>query len=176
MKWPKRIKPAMNWKCKIMYHPRVQLWDVAKRGNRWRIPMRRNDHCEFVANNLRYLFSHFVFWKNPNKRNRNNYIIFIWNIFFRSAFFWFCNEKRNEVKALNPEYGVGDIAKELGRKWADVEPEVKQKYELMAEKDKARYEQVRKIHMCVYSWLNIYTGYISIYSIWRWGLVSKFHY
>lgn len=50
---------------------------------------------------------------------------------------------------------MGDIAKELGRKWADVEPEVKQKYELMAEKDKARYEQVSKIHMYVYSWLNI---------------------
>lgn len=61
---------------------------------------------------------------------------------FRSAFFWFCNDERNKVKALNPEYGVGDIAKELGRKWADVEPEVKQKYELMAEKDKARYERV----------------------------------
>lgn len=61
---------------------------------------------------------------------------------FRSAFFWFCNDERNKVKAQNPEYGVGDIAKELGRKWADVEPEVKQKYELMAEKDKARYERV----------------------------------
>lgn len=58
-----------------------------------------------------------------------------------SAFFWFCNDERNKVKALNPEYGVGDIAKELGRKWSDVEPETKQKYELMAEKDKARYER-----------------------------------
>lgn len=61
---------------------------------------------------------------------------------FRSAFFWFCNDERNKVKALNPEYGVGDIAKELGRKWSDVDPELKQKYELMAEKDKARYERV----------------------------------
>ncbi|XP_036318505.1 high mobility group protein DSP1-like [Rhagoletis pomonella] len=58
-----------------------------------------------------------------------------------SAFFWFCNDERNKVKAANPEYGVGDIAKELGRKWSDVDPEVKQKYELMAEKDKARYER-----------------------------------
>jgi len=46
------------------------------------------------------------------------------------------------VKALNPEFGVGDIAKELGRKWSDVDPEVKQKYESMAERDKARYERV----------------------------------
>lgn len=60
----------------------------------------------------------------------------------RSAFFWFCNDERNKVKQANPEYGVGDIAKELGRKWSDVDPEVKSRYEAMAEKDKARYEQV----------------------------------
>lgn len=44
---------------------------------------------------------------------------------------------------MNPEYGVGDIAKELGRRWSDVEPEVKSKYEAMAEQDKARYDRVR---------------------------------
>lgn len=43
---------------------------------------------------------------------------------------------------LNPEYGVGDIAKELGKKWSDADPETKSKYEAMAEKDKARYERV----------------------------------
>lgn len=46
------------------------------------------------------------------------------------------------MKALNPEYGVGDIAKELGRKWSDMDAEVKSKYEQMAEKDKQRYEAV----------------------------------
>ena len=45
---------------------------------------------------------------------------------------------------LNPEYGVGDIAKELGKKWSDADPETKSKYEAMAEKDKARYERVSK--------------------------------
>ncbi|XP_017485093.1 PREDICTED: high mobility group protein DSP1-like [Rhagoletis zephyria] len=58
-----------------------------------------------------------------------------------SAFFWFCNEERSKVKAANPEYGFGDIAKELGRKWSNVDPEVKQRYVLMAEKDKARYDR-----------------------------------
>jgi len=58
-----------------------------------------------------------------------------------SAFFWFCNDERTKVKALNPEYGVGDIAKELGKKWSDVEPTVKSKYEAMAENDKKRYER-----------------------------------
>lgn len=42
----------------------------------------------------------------------------------------------------NPEYGVGDIAKELGKKWSSAGPELKSKYEAMAEKDKARYERV----------------------------------
>lgn len=62
--------------------------------------------------------------------------------FCRSAFFWFCNDERSKVKMLNPEYGVGDIAKELGKKWSDAGPELKGKYEAMAEKDKARYERV----------------------------------
>jgi IS30 family transposase len=61
---------------------------------------------------------------------------------YRSAFFWFCNDERSKVKALNPEFGVGDIAKELGRRWSDVDPELKSKYEAMAEKDKARYDRV----------------------------------
>lgn len=65
--------------------------------------------------------------------------------FFSSAFFWFCNDERTKVKALNPEYGVGDIAKELGKKWSDVEPSTKSKYEAMAEKDKKRYEVVSTI-------------------------------
>jgi len=58
-----------------------------------------------------------------------------------SAFFWFSNDERAKVKGQNPEYGVGDIAKELGRRWADAEPEVKSKYEALADKDKARYEK-----------------------------------
>ncbi|XP_024893529.1 high mobility group protein DSP1-like [Temnothorax curvispinosus] len=58
-----------------------------------------------------------------------------------SAFFWFCNDERGKVKMLNPEYRVGDIAKELGKKWSDADPETKSKYEAMAEKDKARYER-----------------------------------
>ncbi|KAG8221849.1 hypothetical protein J437_LFUL003225 [Ladona fulva] len=58
-----------------------------------------------------------------------------------SAFFWFCNDERPKVKASNPEYGVGDIAKELGRKWADADQDLKSKYEAMAEKDKARYDK-----------------------------------
>lgn len=65
----------------------------------------------------------------------------------RSAFFWFCNDERTKVKALNPQYGVGDIAKELGRQWSDVDAAIKSKYEGMAEKDKKRYELVSVYNM-----------------------------
>jgi len=60
-----------------------------------------------------------------------------------SAFFWFCNDERSKIKGMNPEYGVGDIAKELGRLWGEINPDTKKKYEAMAERDKARYDRVR---------------------------------
>ncbi|XP_039745632.1 high mobility group protein DSP1-like isoform X3 [Pararge aegeria] len=58
-----------------------------------------------------------------------------------SAFFWFCNDERSKVKANNPEYTMGDIAKELGRRWAAAVPETKFKYESLSEQDKARYDR-----------------------------------
>lgn len=40
--------------------------------------------------------------------------------FDRSAFFFFCGEFRAEIKEKNPDYTVGDIAKELGKRWEKV--------------------------------------------------------
>ena len=60
--------------------------------------------------------------------------------FSRSGFFFFCNEERGKVKALYPSYGVGDIAKELGKRWEVCQN--KPKFEALAAKDKQRYEQV----------------------------------
>jgi hypothetical protein len=67
------------------------------------------------------------------------------------------------VKALNPEFGVGDIAKELGRRWSDVDPELKSKYEAMAEKDKARYDRVS------WDWFNFI-------SCWEGGKFGNLHF
>lgn len=64
----------------------------------------------------------------------------------RSAFFCFCNDERPKVKAAHPNYTVGDIAKELGRRWETCSN--KAKYEALAAKDKARYEQVWRIYRC----------------------------
>ena len=66
------------------------------------------------------------------KQLRNDYI-------FRSAFFHYASDERPKVRAANPNFAVGDIAKELGRRWADADPTVKSKYEARAEKDRERY-------------------------------------
>ena len=60
-------------------------------------------------------------------------------LFFRSAFFHYASDERPKVRAANPNFAVGDIAKELGRRWADADPTVKSKYEARAEKDRERY-------------------------------------
>lgn len=64
-----------------------------------------------------------------------------------SAFFWFCNDERPKVKETMPDSSVGEIAKELGKKWNECTPETKQKYEALAAKDKARYEKVSGIRV-----------------------------
>ncbi len=45
------------------------------------------------------------------------------------------------MKAVYPSYTVGDVAKELGKRWEVCQ--CKPKYEVMAGKDKKRYEAVR---------------------------------
>lgn len=64
-------------------------------------------------------------------------------IYTSSAFFWFCNDERPKVKEMLPDSTVGEVAKELGRRWNDVTEDTKSKYEALAAKDKARYEKVR---------------------------------
>merc|ERR1711862_885405 len=56
-----------------------------------------------------------------------------------SAFFFFGNDQRAKIKEENPDFGVTDIAKELGKRWADIDPNLKTKCEKLAEDDKARY-------------------------------------
>lgn len=56
-----------------------------------------------------------------------------------SAFFIFCAGERPACKAANPEYSVGDVAKQMGIKWGEVTPEVKSKCEEKAAIEKQRY-------------------------------------
>lgn len=57
-----------------------------------------------------------------------------------SAFFWFSQDERVKNKALDPEYGVGDIAQEIGKRWSVVGPFTKSLYVNKAERDEKRYE------------------------------------
>ena len=38
---------------------------------------------------------------------------------------------------------MGEVAKELGRRWADIDPVLKKKYEGLAEEDRKRYSQAK---------------------------------
>jgi len=58
-----------------------------------------------------------------------------------SAFFHFCNDERPKVRAEMGDASVGEVAKELGRRWQGCNEEQKSKFEAMAAKDKQRYER-----------------------------------
>ncbi|VDD79259.1 unnamed protein product [Mesocestoides corti] len=56
-----------------------------------------------------------------------------------SAFFFFCDEFRGKIRDEHPDWKVGDIAKELGRRWEECTE--KAKYDTLAQQDKQRYEE-----------------------------------
>ncbi len=57
-----------------------------------------------------------------------------------SAFFFFCDEYRPKIRASHPEWKVSDIAKDLGKRWEECTN--KAPYEVQAQNDKLRYEEV----------------------------------
>ena len=56
-----------------------------------------------------------------------------------TAYFLFMGEKRAEVKNSNPDFKVGDIAKELGKMWAGIDVAEKERFEKKAAKLKEVY-------------------------------------
>jgi len=69
--------------------------------------------------------------KDPNQPKRS------W-----SAFFFFSDEYRNSIRQQHPDWKVGDVAKELGRRWEQCTN--KTKYEQKAAVDRDRYEKEMK--------------------------------
>jgi len=57
-----------------------------------------------------------------------------------SAFMYYAQEKRGEIKAENPGITFGEIGKAIGRAWKLCTPEEKEPYNKLAAKDKLRYE------------------------------------
>ncbi|OXA58871.1 LIM/homeobox protein Awh [Folsomia candida] len=66
--------------------------------------------------------------KDPNAPKRN-----------MTSFFVFSNEQRPILKTENPEFKTTEVAKELGRRWKELDAAEKKRYETIAEEDKKRY-------------------------------------
>ena len=59
----------------------------------------------------------------------------------------FANEERPKIRAANPDFGIGEIGKELGRLWGKMSAAEKKPFEALAKKDKARYEKEMEEYM-----------------------------
>ena len=74
------------------------------------------------------------FKKDPNKPKKP-----------KSGFLFFCDEVRGEIiethKKENGKVVIGDVAKELGKRWKKLTNSNKKKYTEMKEEDKNRYAQ-----------------------------------
>merc|ERR1719251_525483 len=57
-----------------------------------------------------------------------------------SAYFIFSTEERLKVKEENPQFSICEVAKELGRRWAEMDPQVKQRYQQRAEEERQKYD------------------------------------
>ena len=62
----------------------------------------------------------------------------------RSAYIFFCGEKREEVKQKNPKISNTEILSEMGKMWKVLNDKKKKPYVEMAEADKKRYEEEMK--------------------------------
>jgi len=68
--------------------------------------------------------------KDPNKPKKN-----------LSAYFYFLNDKRSEVRKRNPSADVTTIAKIVGEMWKKLSPSEKLPFEKKASADKLRYDK-----------------------------------
>merc|ERR1712227_859509 len=59
----------------------------------------------------------------------------------RNAYMFFCNELREKLKLENPEMAITEVGKEAGRRWKEMTPSTRSKYDRMAADDKLRYER-----------------------------------
>merc|ERR1712227_85483 len=57
-----------------------------------------------------------------------------------SAYFIFSTEERLRVKEGNPGFSICEVAKELGRRWAEMDPSLKQRYQARAEEERQKYD------------------------------------
>jgi len=58
-----------------------------------------------------------------------------------TAYFLFTNDERQKIKEEFPNMSITEIAKETGRRWANVSPEVREKYETRYQESRNKYDQ-----------------------------------
>ena len=58
----------------------------------------------------------------------------------KSAYFFFCDDKRKEIQEENPGKNMGEISKILGQRWKALSTEDRQKYNDLNAEDVERYE------------------------------------
>jgi hypothetical protein len=58
-----------------------------------------------------------------------------------SAYFFFCNEVRDQIRAENPEKKITEIAPLLAEKWRDLPEKKRAKYQKMHEEAKVKYQE-----------------------------------
>lgn len=61
-----------------------------------------------------------------------------------TAYFLFMADERTKVKEANPGFGVGEVAKEIGSRWNNMDEFQKEKYTEQSAKNRARYEAEMK--------------------------------
>merc|ERR1712167_510996 len=56
-----------------------------------------------------------------------------------SAFIFFGSATRAEIKAAHPDWSLGDVGRELGKRWKELTEDDKKPYHDLAAKDAERY-------------------------------------
>ena len=57
-----------------------------------------------------------------------------------SSYFLFSHDERIKVRAEYPDYSITEVAKELGRRWAVIDPAVKAQYEQRYQESRKQYQ------------------------------------
>ena len=58
-----------------------------------------------------------------------------------SHFLLFSQVERLKIKTENPSFSIGECAKELGKRWAVLSPEEKQRFQQLADQARKKYDQ-----------------------------------
>lgn len=118
-------------------NPDYSITEVAKElGKRWATldPTLKNSYEQRYQDARRVYESEMNVYKPKKKKDPNAPKQPL------SAYFIFSTEERLKVKEENPGFSICEVAKELGRRWAEMDPAVKQRYQARAEEERQKYD------------------------------------